>query len=316
MTDLRIALGEMVPTLDDADGIRATSAEIDAGVEAQKWVSPAGVRQALDNYGASRFASAAQGALADSAVQPGDLGTAAAGDTGTAAGNIPVLDGSGKLATSILPALAITDTFVVASQAAMLALVAEKGDVAIRSDLNKCFILSTNSPSTLADWKELLTPTDLVQSVAGLTGTISAAALKTALAIAQADVSGLGIADSPSFAGLAVGGVPVFPNMPRNLKGADYTLALGDAQQHILHDGNDNNPRTFTIPANAAVAFDVGTVITFVNEINTLTIAITSDDLVMAGTGATGPRTLAANGIATAIKVRTTRWMISGAGLS
>ncbi len=265
---------------------------------------------------AADFATAAQGALADSAVQPGDLGTAAAGDTGTAAGNIPVLDGSGKLDTAVLPALAITDTFVVASQAAMLALVAEKGDVAIRSDINKCFILSTNSPSTLADWKELLSPTDLVQSVAGLTGTISVAALKTALAIAQADVSGLGIADSPSFAGLAVGGVPVLPNMPQTSQSAAYTLVLGDAQKHVLHPSTDNNPRTFTIPANAAVAFPVGTAITFVNRINTLTIAIDTDTLVFAGAGTTGSRTLAAQGIATAIKVQSTVWMISGAGLS
>lgn len=137
-------------------------------------------------------AGAVDGNLAAFDLTTGKLIKDSGRAVGTAAGNIPVLDGSGKLATSILPALAITDTFVVANQAAMLALVAEKGDVAIRSDLNKCFILSTNSPSTLADWKELLTPTDLVQSVAGLTGTISAAALKTALAIG--DAASLGVA--------------------------------------------------------------------------------------------------------------------------
>lgn len=121
----------------------------------------------------------------------GALGTAAYVDTGTTSGKVPLLDGSGKLDTSVLPALAITDTFVVASQAAMLALSAESGDVAIRSDVNKTFILATNSPSTLADWKEMPTPTDPVQAVAGLTGTISASALKAALAIAAGDVSGI-----------------------------------------------------------------------------------------------------------------------------
>ena len=65
------------------------------------------------------------------------------------------LDASGLLSTSVLPPLSITSVTVVASQAAMLALTAQQGDVAIRSDLNKSFILSTNSPSTLADWKEL-----------------------------------------------------------------------------------------------------------------------------------------------------------------
>jgi hypothetical protein len=38
----------------------------------------------------SDFATAAQGTLADSATQPGDLGTAALVDTGTASGNVPL----------------------------------------------------------------------------------------------------------------------------------------------------------------------------------------------------------------------------------
>lgn len=135
----------------------------------------------------ARFADSSGALLEDG----GALGTAAYVDTGTTSGKVPVLDGSGRLDTSVLPALAITDTFVVANQTAMLALSAEKGDVAIRSDVNKTFILATNSPSTLADWKEMLTPTDLVQAVAGLTGTISASALKAALAIAAGDVSGI-----------------------------------------------------------------------------------------------------------------------------
>jgi hypothetical protein len=117
------------------------------------------------------------------------LGTASTRNTGVAAGNVPVLDGSGLLETSVLPALAISSVSVVASQVAMLALTVQQGDVAVRSDLNKSYILSTNSPSTLADWKELLTPTDAVLSVAALTGAVSAAALKTALAIAVADVT-------------------------------------------------------------------------------------------------------------------------------
>jgi hypothetical protein len=109
------------------------------------------------------------------------LGTASTKNTGTSSGNVPVLDGSGLLSTSVLPPLAITDVSIVASQSAMLALTAQKGDVAIRSDLNKSFVLSTNSPSTLADWKELLTPTDTVLSVAGLTGAISASSLLAAI---------------------------------------------------------------------------------------------------------------------------------------
>lgn len=101
------------------------------------------------------------------------LGTASAANTGTSSGNVPVLDGSGKLNTSVLPAIAITDTFVVANQTAMLALTAEVGDIAVRTDLNKSFILKTAGASVLANWQELLTPTDVVTSVAGKTGIVT-----------------------------------------------------------------------------------------------------------------------------------------------
>jgi hypothetical protein len=64
------------------------------------------------------------------------------------------------------------------------------------------------------------------------------------------------------------------------------------------------------------VAFPVGTTLTYVNQINTITIAITSDTLTLMGAGSTGSRTLAANGMATALKVASTNWIISGVGLT
>jgi len=45
------------------------------------------------------------------------LGTAATKNTGTGNGNIPILDADGKLADSVIPKVAITNTWVVASQA-------------------------------------------------------------------------------------------------------------------------------------------------------------------------------------------------------
>lgn len=102
-----------------------------------------------------------------------DAGTAASKNTGTAAGNVPILDAGGKLDVSVLPALAICDTFVVANQAAMLALTAQVGDLAVRSDLSKTFVLRVAGASTLANWQELLTPTSAVTSVAGKAGAVS-----------------------------------------------------------------------------------------------------------------------------------------------
>lgn len=102
----------------------------------------------------------------------------------------------------------------------------------------------------------------------------------------------------------------------QNSQSTAYTTVLADAGRHILHPTADNNARTFTIDSNANVAYPVGTAITFVNQINTLTIAITSDTMTLAGAGTTGSRTLAANGIATALKVASTAWIISGTGLT
>ncbi len=92
---------------------------------------------------------------------------------GTASGNVPVLNGSGKLANSVIPSIAITDTFVVTTEVAMLALTAEVGDVAIRTDVKKSFILQTSPASVVANWQELRTPTDAVSSVNTQTGAVT-----------------------------------------------------------------------------------------------------------------------------------------------
>jgi hypothetical protein len=107
-----------------------------------------------------------------------------------------------------------------------------------------------------------------------------------------------------------------FREIPQNSQSTAYTAVLADNGKHIFHPTADNNARTFTIPANSSVAFPVGTCLTFINMINTVTIAITSDTLILSPAGTTGSRTLAANGMATAIKVTSTSWMVSGSGLS
>jgi hypothetical protein len=91
-----------------------------------------------------------------------------------------------------------------------------------------------------------------------------------------------------------------------------YTIVGADAGEHIYSTAT----RTVTIPANASVAFPVGTAITFIAAAGaTVTIAITTDTLLLAGAGTTGPRTLAPFGMATAIKITSTSWIISGNGL-
>ena len=115
------------------------------------------------------------------------------------------------------------------------------------------------------------------------------------------------------------GTVPVgYLTIPQNSQSAAYTLVAGDSGKHILHPSADTTARTFTIPANSSVPFAIGTAITFVNQngAGVVTIAITSDTMRLAGAGTTGSRTLAANGVATAIKITATEWIISGVGLT
>ena len=100
------------------------------------------------------------------------LGSAASKDVGTAAGNVPVLDSNGKLVESIIPAVAITETYVVDSETAMLALDAQVGDVAVRTDVSKSFILQSLPATTAANWVELLTPNSKVISVNGKQGAV------------------------------------------------------------------------------------------------------------------------------------------------
>jgi len=106
--------------------------------------------------------------------------------------------------------------------------------------------------------------------------------------------------------------------IPQNSQSDAYTLVLADSGKQIFHPSADTTARTFTIPANGSVAFPIGTAVTFINQngAGVITIAITTDTMRLAGAGTTGSRTLAANGVATAIKITSTEWIISGVGLT
>lgn len=108
-----------------------------------------------------------------------------------------------------------------------------------------------------------------------------------------------------------------FRGIPQNSKSANYTTVMSDAGQEIFHPSSDANARTFTIDSNANVAYPIGTAIMFTNDsANAVTIAITSDTLVLEGAGTTGSRTLAQYGSAVAKKKTSTRWYISGTNLT
>ena len=101
-------------------------------------------------------------------------------------------------------------------------------------------------------------------------------------------------------------------------KSADYTFVLGDAGKLYIHPSADTTARTWTLPANASVAFAIGTTISIRNQNSAgiITLAITSDTLRAVGSGSTGSRSVAPNGWVTLVKETATAWAVSGTGLS
>lgn len=112
------------------------------------------------------------------------LGSAATQESGAfvpatekgAAGGVASLDAGGKVPSGQLPALALTEVHVVAGEAAMLALAAQEGDIAIRTDIGRSFAHNGGTAGTAADWSELLAPAGGVTSVNGLSGAVTLAA--------------------------------------------------------------------------------------------------------------------------------------------
>lgn len=103
-----------------------------------------------------------------------------------------------------------------------------------------------------------------------------------------------------------------YRGIPQNAQAGAYTLVLADAGKHI-----SNTTGGFAIPANGTTAFPIGTtIVVFNNSVSSQNITITTDTLRLAGTGTTGTRALAQYGLATLVKVASTVWVASGAGLT
>lgn len=107
-----------------------------------------------------------------------------------------------------------------------------------------------------------------------------------------------------------------YRDVPVTIGNGNRTFALADAGKAFGKD--DATAYTYTIPANASVAFPIGTVITVFNNnaTNNITVAITTDTLRLAGTTTTGSRTVAPFSLCTLFKVNATTWFASGAGVT
>jgi hypothetical protein len=82
------------------------------------------------------------------------------------AGGVATLDGSGHVPSTQLPPYAISEVFVVADQAARLALVAQVGDIAVQTDTSVTYILQSAPPSVNSNWV-VISSTNAVTAVNG-----------------------------------------------------------------------------------------------------------------------------------------------------
>lgn len=107
-----------------------------------------------------------------------------------------------------------------------------------------------------------------------------------------------------------------YMGIPQNSQNGNYNVVIGDSGKHIYHP-TGQAAATYTIPANSNVAFTIGSAVTIINgSANNVSIALTTDTLYLSSNGATGTRTLAQWGVATAVKITSTAWVISGSNLT
>ncbi len=211
-----------------------------------------------------------------------------------------ILDSSGRLPEDMWVAAGLTYRFVLKD--ANDVQLGEYDDIPGLNDgslLSIPFSSITNKPTTLAGY--------------GITnGLTTTAAASTYAPLASPTFTGT--PQIPDNATASANHAIGYRDAPQNSQTTNYTLVLADRGKSVVMNGTSV---TLTIPANSATAFPIGTVIIIVNLNSTaLSIAITTDTLTLANSTTTGTRTLARNGLATCVKIGSTSWLISGAGLT
>lgn len=174
------------------------------------------------------YASGYQGFTTAQATTIANLGSTYVQRTMMGANNgVATLDANGKLELNQLPALAVVDVFPVPNQAAMLALDAERGDMAIREDLEGAtFVLRQEPATALANWIQITTPGAGVKSVNLSGGT-------TGLTVTGGPITSSGTFILAGTVALAHGGTGA-----TNAAGARSNLGLGSIATQAANNVN------------------------------------------------------------------------------
>ena len=224
------------------------------------------------------------------------LGTPSSG-TLTSCTGLPISTGVSGLGTGVA-------TFLATPSSANLA-------AAITDETGSGVLLFGTSPEITTSITTASTTFALINTTATTVNFAGVATTALNIGASNAPITGFAAPSTTSSTASSLG----YLGIPQSATATTATLAIGDAGKHVYVT---TAGQTITIPDNATVAYPIGTTIEFIAgpSATTVTIAITSDTMYLAGTGTTGSRTLAAYGMATAIKVAATTWFISGNGLT
>jgi hypothetical protein len=212
-----------------------------------------------------------QGSISITESQISDLGTYVPASEKAAANGVATLDAGSKVPVSQLPALSLTTTNTVADETAQLALTAEEGDLAIRTDENKTYVHNGGVAGTMADWSELLTPTDQVSSVDGRTGAVT---LSDLYAPAAEGVTGGDSHDHSGGDGAAIpdGGLASGATVVSAGAGDSGKLVKLDADGHVdastINDADIDHANIGNVGTNSHAAIDthIATINGFVDQ--------------------------------------------------
>lgn len=161
----------------------------------------------------------------------------------------------GKLDPGVLPSLAIVDVYTVSSQADMLALAAQKGDIAVRSDNGRKYILADTDPTVLANWVELAGPDPIASTDISDATTAGRALLTAADAAAQRTTLGLGTSATVD-TGTTSGTLPLLNGSGR-LDMARMASGTPNGSQFVRDDGTLAVPPATLTSKSGTLAADV-----------------------------------------------------------
>jgi hypothetical protein len=131
-------------------------------------------------------------------------------------------------------------------------------------------------------------------------------------AVTNTSLSNITVSGSITTNGYIVG----YLEAPQNAQNTSYTLTLTDSGKHVY--SQNTATQVLTIPTNANVAFNIGTMVSIVlqGSGNVTVSPFSGVTLYLAGNSTSASRTISTYGMATLMKVATNTWFINGSGVS